>query len=252
MISVRRTAGPERHPAVPAERRPGPPDLARPARRGGTPLRALRRGLPVDGSDVPSSGRAARAARGRRPAPARPRGHAQLAPIPGRDARRDVTRGCSTGGRAHRRGAPELFELPAVPRERGCGSRIAATAGAARRRSHLRRRLAHARRLRRRERIAHHGGVRPSACDAPRSCGVDLYRAQHPGLDVGPLSVSPPVRRDGSARCRPRERGPRTDGLGGLRDGLPEPERQAGGSLARSRRLRGTCAECPGAGSARP
>ena len=81
-----------------------------------------------------------RATSGRRgPSAARLRRHAQLASAAGRHAARDVRRRRPAGGRVHRRGAPLLLELPAVPRERRRRARGAAPGDRRRHRRHLRR-----------------------------------------------------------------------------------------------------------------
>ena len=82
----------------------------------------------------------ARGARGARHAAAGVRRHAQLGSVPARHAGADVARRRAPGGRRHRGGASQLFELHAIPRERRRGAARAARAtGSPDVRGHLRR-----------------------------------------------------------------------------------------------------------------
>ena len=115
--------------------------------------------------------------------------------------------------RLHRRRAPELFELHAVPRERRRGAGRAAPRRACRRRGHLRRPtgtrirgsstptpITSSRRA---------GSCRPPLRDRARD---RVHRAQHPGVDGRALSVSAAVRGDAATvmeRLRARRPKPR-------------------------------------------
>ena len=104
---------------------------------------------------------------------------------------------------------------------------------ARRRRNHLRRRLAHASRVHRGQRRPRPRGARAAAGGraGPRAAG--LHGAQHPGVDGGALSLSAAA----AKRSARRGRGRRSE-LRRLGARLSEPQRPAGGSVARAGRLR--------------
>ena len=179
---------------------------ARPARRGGASLRALRRGLPVDGSDVPSSGgAAARLEAAGRPLPVHVgmrNWHPFLEETLAEMSRAGVRRAVGLIAAAHRSYSSCLQYL----RERGmrlarrCDSKgwrdVEATYVA--------------------DWHTHDGFVdanvspvsrrRSTVClsTLSRSCAELIFTAHSiPVSMVGPLSVSPPVRRDGSCSLPP-------------------------------------------------
>ena len=194
-----------RHPPLPRQRPPRPPRVARAGRRSRTPLRDLRRRV-ADHRDHAAAGRRPPGATPRRRLPATGlRRHAQLAPLSRRHAARDARRRRPPRDRLHRGGAALLFQLSAVPRERGGGARRAPRPGR-RRRGHVRRQLVRSPGLHRSQCGARAGGGGAAEPGAARSGAARLHRAQHPGPDGGPLPVS---RRSCASRraSSPRRRG---------------------------------------------
>ena len=128
---LRRPARARGHSAVPRQRAARPARAAR-ARRGGRPsLRVVRRRLADHRAHQRQADGLRRAAGGGRASAAGLRRHAQLASVPCRHAARDARRRRAARDRLHRGCAALVFELPAISRERGRGTRRAARAAAA-------------------------------------------------------------------------------------------------------------------------
>ena len=120
---VRRARAIRGHPPVPRDRHGGPAHSGGAPRGGGAPLRADRRALAAERADAPPGRRARTRARAGGHRPARPRRHAELAPVPARDARGDEGRRPSARARHHPVVAPDRGLVGALRGRRRGGAR---------------------------------------------------------------------------------------------------------------------------------